>query len=105
MILISEKCYYYNNQKVKTSYASKFYYYLNNNHEYLEKVCINFHSTNQIKNWIQKTLSDMYNDVDLKFGETELQGYPLISKYESVKRRISNIDLKFGEFEVPASEV
>ncbi len=38
---------------------------MNNNHEELEKICINFHSTNQIKNWLVKTLSDMYNDIDL----------------------------------------
>ena len=110
MILVSEKCYYNNNQKVKISYASKFYYYLNNNHEDLEKVCINFHSTNQIKNWIQKTLTDMYNDVDLKFGEFELQQssrtqqLPKI-KYESIKRRNSNIDLLNTNLLIPSSEV
>lgn len=61
----AEKCYYNNNQKVKQSYAQKLYHYMNNNHEELEKICINFHSTNQIKNWIVKTLTDMYNDIDL----------------------------------------
>jgi hypothetical protein len=91
MILVSEKCYYYNNQKVKKSYASKFYYYLNNNHEDLEKICINFHSTNQIKNWIQNTLSDMYNDVDL-FGELDIsQSSP--KKYDSVKKRLSETNI------------
>jgi hypothetical protein len=104
MILISEKCYYYNNQKVKKLYASKFYYYLNfygfisintiwkdNNHEDLEKICINFHSINRIKNWIQNTLSDMYNDVDL-FGELEfLQSSP--KKYDSVKKKLSETNI------------
>ena len=99
IILVSEKC-YYNNQKVKTSYASKFYYYLNNHHESIEKICINFHSTNQIKNWIQKTLTDMYNDVDLKFGESEIQASPIKSKYESIKRRISNTNLSIPSFDV-----
>jgi hypothetical protein len=103
MILISEKC-YYNKDNKQISYASKFYYYLNNNHENIEKVCINFHSTNQIKNWIHKTLTNMYNDVDLKFGELEIQqsqNPPL--KYESIKRKISNIDLSINE--IPSSEV
>ncbi len=104
MILVSEKCYYYNNQKIKKSYASKFYYYLNNNHEDLEKVCNNFHSTNQIKNWIQKTLSDMYNDVDL-FEINQLSpNLPLSpKKYESIKRRISNPD--FSENNMSSSIV
>jgi hypothetical protein len=104
MILVSEKCYYFNNQNVKTSYVSKFYYYLNNHHEDLEKICINFHSTNQIKNWIQKTLSDLYNDINLKFEESEIQASPIMYKLESIKRRISNIDLS-NITEIPSSEV
>jgi disulfide oxidoreductase YuzD len=101
MILISEKCYYYKDNK-QISYASKFYYYLNNNHENIEKICINFHSTNQIKNWIQKTLSDLYNDIDLKFGDLDIQQCPPLTKYkyESIKRRISNPSLS-----IPSSDV
>ncbi len=97
IIQISEKCVYYkdnNNQKVKISYAQKFYYYLDNNHEELERICVNFHSTNQIKTWISKTLNDMYNDIDLTFEElkvSQLSQAPLSpKKYESIKRRISN---------------
>ncbi len=90
IIQVSEKCYYYNNKNVKISYAQKFYYYLNNNHDELEKICINFHSTNQIKNWICKTLTDMYNDIDLLFEELKISGAPLSPrKYESVKKRLS----------------
>jgi hypothetical protein len=97
---ISEKCGYYtynNNQKVKISYAKKFYYYLDNNHEELEKICINFHSTNQIKTWISKTLDDMYNDINLNEVSNVSNGpsnVPLSPrKYESVKRRISNMSI------------
>ncbi len=61
---VAEKCYYTKDSK-KISYAHKLYYYMNNNHEELEKTCINFHSTNQIKNWLVKSLSDIYNDIDL----------------------------------------
>ena len=64
LISTAEKCYYYKNDK-KISYAQKLYYYLNNNHEEIEKICVFFHSTNQIKNWIHKTLTDIYNDIDL----------------------------------------
>jgi hypothetical protein len=93
MIQISEKCYYYKDNNNQISYASKFYYYLNNNHESIEKVCINFHSTNQIKNWIIKTLTILYNDVELKSEEFEMnQILPIKSKFESIKRRISDID-------------
>lgn len=63
---IAEKCVYYNKENLKISYANKFYYYLDNNHEELEKICVNFHSTNQIKTWLSKTLDDMYNDIDLR---------------------------------------
>lgn len=99
IIQISEKCYYYNNQKIKTSYAQKFYYYLNNNHEELEKICINFHSTNQIKTWISNTLDNMYNDINLKFEGNQTQCSPLTPishKYESIKRRISEISINNG---------
>ncbi len=96
IILVSEKCYYYKNNN-KVSYASKFYYYLNNNHEDLEKICINFHSTNQINNWIQNTLSDMYNDIDLyeiSTASAMSQNIALASKkYDSVKRRLSNTSI------------
>ncbi len=96
MILISEKCFYIKNNN-KVSYASKFYYYLNNNHEDLEKICINFHSTNQINNWIQNTLSDMYNDIDLyeiSTASAMSQNIALASKkYDSVKRRLSNTSI------------
>jgi hypothetical protein len=64
ILYISEKCYYNKNGK-KISYAQKLYHYINTNHEEIEKICINFHSTNQIKNWISNTLTDMYNDIDL----------------------------------------
>ena len=94
ILQISEKCYYYNNQKVKISYAKKFFYYLDNNHEELEKICINFHSTNQIKTWIHKTLNDMYNDIDFTVDELKTsQSSQLSNKYESVKRRTSNISI------------
>ncbi len=91
----SEKCYYFKDGK-KVSYAEKFYYYLNNNHEELEKICINFHSTNQIKTWISNTLDDMYNDVNLKLEIFQSQAPPLspnFHKYESMKRRISEISI------------
>jgi hypothetical protein len=75
---VSEKCAYYKeNQKI--SYAQKFYYYLNNNHEELEKICINFHSTNQIKTWISNTLTHIYNDIDLK-EVTAVSNAPLSPK-------------------------
>jgi hypothetical protein len=94
---VSEKCAYYNNKNIKVSYAQKFYYYLNNNHEELEKICVNFHSTNQIKTWISNTLTDLYNDIDL-YEVTQVssksQSSPnssnIQSKYDSVKRRISS---------------
>jgi hypothetical protein len=91
---ISEKCFYYNKQKIKVSYANKFYYYLDNNHEELEKICVNFHSTNQIKTWLSKTLDNMYNDIDLidisivshlDGSRTALSS----RKYESIKKRLS----------------
>jgi hypothetical protein len=92
---ISEKCFYYNKQKVKVSYANKFYYYLDNNHEELEKICVNFHSTNQIKTWLSKTLDDIYNNIDLKDisllshldGSSRAPSSP--RKYESMKKRLS----------------
>jgi hypothetical protein len=92
---VSEKCAYYkDNQKI--SYAQKFYYYLNNNHEELEKICVNFHSTNQIKTWISNTLNNMYDDVDLH-EVTAVYTAPLSpSKYESIKRRFSNISANNG---------
>jgi hypothetical protein len=91
---ISEKCFYYNNQNVKTSYANKFYYYLDNNHEELEKICVNFHSTNQIKTWLSKTLDNMYNDIDLIdisiVSHLDGSRAPLSPrKYESIKKRLS----------------
>ena len=90
---ISEKCAYYKDNK-KISYAKKFYYYLDNNHEELEKMCLNFHSTNQIKNWIVKTLTDMYNDIDLIFEElkiSQVSHAPLSPrKYESIKNCLSS---------------
>lgn len=95
IMLISEKCFYYNKQNVKASYANKFYYYLDNNHEELEKICVNFHSTNQIKTWLSKTLDDMYNDIDLRDISlvSHLDGSsraPLSPrKYESIKKRLS----------------
>ena len=99
IIQVSEKCAYYkdnNNQNVKISYAQKFYYYLNNNHEELEKICINFHSTNQIKTWISNTLTHMYNDIDLK----EVTAVSAVSlsprKNESIKRRLSNMSINEG---------
>jgi hypothetical protein len=89
---VSEKCAYYkDNQKI--SYAQKFYYYLNNNHEELEKICINFHSTNQIKTWISNTLTHIYNDIDLK-EVTAVSNAPLSpKKYEGIKRRFSNMSI------------
>ncbi len=90
IIQVSEKCYNYNNKIFKISYEQKFYYYLNNYHDELEKICVNFHSTNQIKNWIGKTLTDMYNDIDLIVEELKVSGAPLSSrKYESIKKRLS----------------
>ncbi len=92
---ISEKCFYYNNQNVKVSYANKFYYYLDNNHEELEKICVNFHSTNQIKTWLSKTLDNMYNDIDLRDISllSHLDGSSRVplspKKYESIKKRLS----------------
>jgi hypothetical protein len=92
---ISEKCFYYNNKNVKISYANKFYYYLDNNHEELEKICVNFHSTNQIKTWLSKTLDNMYNDIDLRdisiVSHLEGSSRALSSprKYESIKKRFS----------------
>ena len=89
ILQVSEKCAYYkDNQKI--SYAQKFYYYLNNNHEELEKICINFHSTNQIKTWISNTLNDMYNDIDLQEVSALGQSMSSPKKYESIKRRISS---------------
>ena len=46
------------------------------------------------------TLTDMYNDVDLIFGESEIQASPIKSKYESIKRRISNTNLSIPSFDV-----
>lgn len=96
ILQISEKC-YYNKDGKKISYARKFYYYLDNNHEELEKICINFHSTNQIKTWIYKTLNNLYNDIDLSFDDLKIsaasvifQENPSPKRYESMKRRISN---------------
>ena len=91
---ISEKCFYYNKQKIKVSYANKFYYYLDNNHEELEKICVNFHSTNQIKTWLSKTLDNMYNDIDLIdisiVSHLDGSRAPLSPrKYESIKKRLS----------------
>jgi hypothetical protein len=83
---VSEKCAYYkDNQKI--SYAQKFYYYLNNNHEELEKICFNFHSTNQIKTWISNTLNNMYDDIELREVTQVSQSFqvPLSpSKYETL---------------------
>jgi hypothetical protein len=94
---VSEKCAYYNNKNIKVSYAQKFYYYLNNNHEELEKICVNFHSTNQIKTWISNTLTDLYNDIDLyevtqvsSKSQSSPKSSNIQSKYDSVKRRISS---------------
>jgi len=92
IVQTSEKCFYYNKQNLKVSYANKFYYYLDNNHEELEKICVNFHSTNQIKTWLSKTLDDMYNDIDLVniFQVSQIDGLsksPLsLIKYGSIKR-------------------
>ncbi len=99
---ISEKCFYYNNQNVKVSYANKFYYYLDNNHEELEKICVNFHSTNQIKTWLSKTLDNMYNDIDLRdislisHLDGSSRGLSSPRKYESIKKRFS-IDVNIND--------
>jgi hypothetical protein len=91
ILYISEKCYYTKNGK-KLSYAQKLYHYINLNHEEIEKICIKFHSTNQIKNWISNTLTDMYNDIDL-FDLNLLQSSSSPRKLERVgtgNRRPSN---------------
>ena len=62
----------------------------NNNHEELEKICVNFHSTNQIKTWLSKTLDDIYNDISLLShleGSSRAPSSP--RKYESMKKRLS----------------
>jgi hypothetical protein len=64
MILVAEKC-YYTKDNHKVSFSQKLYYYINSHHDELEIICIKFHSTNQIKNWIYNTLSELYNDVNL----------------------------------------
>ncbi len=64
MILVSEKCYYTKNNK-KVTFSQKLYYYINTHHDELSLICIKFHSTNQIKNWIYNTLTDLYDDIDL----------------------------------------
>ena len=64
MILVAEKCYYTKNNK-KVSFSQKLYYYINSNHDELSIICVKFHSTNQIKNWIYNTFTDLYNDIDL----------------------------------------
>ncbi len=64
MILVAEKCYYTKNNN-KISFSQKLYYFINSNHVELENICIKFHSTNQIKNWIYNTLTELYNDIDL----------------------------------------
>ncbi len=94
MIQLSEKC-YYNKDDKKIPYSQKFYYYLDNNHEDLEKICINFHSTNQIKSWFYKTLNDMYNDIDMSKSHTQAPQISQLSSrmYESIKRRTSNISI------------
>ncbi len=91
ILYISEKCYYNKNDK-KISYAQKLYHYINTNHEEIEKICINFHSTNQIKNWISNTLTELYNDIDL-FDLNLLQSSSSPRKLERVgtgNRRPSN---------------
>jgi hypothetical protein len=96
ILQISEKCYYYkDDNKTKISYANKFYYYLDNNHEDLEKICVNFHSTNQIKNWICNTLSGLYNDINLNelFSISQRSQNPPISPKHPSIRRPSNISL------------
>jgi hypothetical protein len=59
IITISKECDYTINGK-KILFSKKLYDYLKdtNNHEELEEICVNFHTTDQIKNWIYTTFYD-----------------------------------------------
>ncbi len=59
IITISKECDYTVNGK-KILYSKKLYDYLKdiNNHNELEEICVNFHTTEQIKNWIYTTFYD-----------------------------------------------
>ena len=63
IITISKECDYTINGKNNQSsnlYSKKLYDYLKdiNNHNELEEICVNFHTTDQIKNWIYTTFYD-----------------------------------------------
>jgi hypothetical protein len=62
IINISKECDYMINGK-NNLYSKKLYDYLKdiNNHNELEEICVNFHTTDQIKNWIYTTFYDKEN--------------------------------------------
>jgi hypothetical protein len=64
IITISKECNYYDKNNQKLNYSKKLYDYLKdtNNHNKLEEMCVNFHTTDQIKNWIYTTFYDKDNE-------------------------------------------